>query len=149
MEYTTLNTGMEGFNCQDLPGIADNVTDYFVRGVHRPFVCINSFRSHAQKGWTQKGHRLSRKLRCQWRCASVNVLTNNREEIRARYANDRGLAKNAPSFPYICIFKIKNSTVKVWDTGGKRNPSHRDLIKADEFALDDLEIIDVVKIEDF
>jgi len=144
MNFKTLHQELD-FNCMDEAGIEDDTTNHFVRGTNHSVACIHQFSSNQELGKQPRWPLNDKREKCQWRCVSINLLRDNRDEVRRHYVRIRGFSPQVkPLSPYLCIFRFLKATAKVWDTATDRNPSHRSLMKSDEFVFADMEIVDIV-----
>lgn len=149
MAFTALHEGLD-LNCLDQPGIEDDLTNQFVRGLAYPLACIHQFASHHERQIKPLYELKTEKDQCEWRSVSVNLLReNNQAVVRAHYTRIQGYSPKGVRFPFLCVFRLLKTTAKVWDTGSERSPSHRSLLKADEFHFADLELIEIIPWDDF
>jgi hypothetical protein len=149
MTFEKLHDGLE-FDCLDQKGIEEDLTNFYVRGVGHNVVCIHSFNSSFEDGVKLRYPLQGKRGPCQYRCTSISLLANNRVAVKEYFAGLKGISPQIKfRFPYLCTFKLTNSSAKIWETGTAYNPYHRSLMKSDQFCLADLDISAIVRLEDF
>ncbi len=142
MTFNDLHEGHE-FDCLQQNDIDYDLTNLFVRGIHHQLACVHSFNSNKQD-MTPLRYQLNGKYdHCRYRCVSINLLSNNKDTVRQFYEMAAGISPKL-DFPFLCVFRVSKATAKIWNTASKRNPSHRSMVKADQFDLSDVEIVDII-----
>jgi hypothetical protein len=148
MSYNKLHEGL-ACNCLEQAGVTDNVDGDFVRSIPKRFLSMDHMMSYYEQRRTPRTPIDSDKVRCKWRCLSSNKLDNNRVQIKEHYQSIKAAAPMGFEFEYVCIFRLRTGTAKVWPTPNGRQPSHHSLLKSDDFDLSSLDIDEIVPFEDF
>lgn len=148
MSYDKLHDGLS-CDCLAQNGVSDNTNNHFVRSVTTNTPSLDDFMSNHELGRSPKYPLKTDKARCMWRCVSTNQLNENRPQIREHYQRLKATSPMGFDFDYVCIFRLKADTAKMWATPTSSQESHHSLMKSDDFDISSLDIDEIVAFEDF
>ncbi len=148
MSYDKLHNGLT-CDCLTQEGVRDEPESDFVRSIPKKFISMDHLASYHERGWKPRYPLNSDKTRCKWRGLSINKLNENRPQIREYYQHLKATAPMGFDFEYVCIFRVRTETAKVWPTPSRTQPSHYSLLKSDEFDISSLDIAEIVPLTGF
>lgn len=142
--FTKLHEGIDTkCNCLEQPKVTENLNDTFARRVKNIPPALVDFASyHEENRRIQKGKENDCRCICEFRGVSINKVDATNEDTLIKDWKEE--IKNKPKSSSIyCKFRIKTDECLVWDTSHQKNKFHFTLLKADEFKIEDLEIVEV------
>jgi hypothetical protein len=150
MKFDKLHEGLErGCNCVELKGVSENTNDFFTRAITGKDLTMNDLKSYHEIGKIPRGPQ-NCKARCRWRGVSINKLSGNKTAIKEKWLSIPAFfSPQGVQNAFVCTFKLKTGAGKVWDTSSNRPEAHHDLLKADGFNLESVEIREIVPFADF
>lgn len=150
MTFDHLHEGIEnGCKCTNFAGVAENISDFFVRAVREEVLSIDDWKSYQELGKLPR-YKQNCANSCKWRGVSIYKLTDNVSEIREKWLSIVGFfSPQGIKRDYVCVFRLKNGAGKVWDTSNNKPEAHHDLLKSDAFTLEKVEVQEIVPFSEF
>lgn len=149
MNFTTVGLVPDACSCLDFNDA--NRLQFYARRIKRPEVDAANFCTHYERDPSIK---LAALANCAKWCSSTTALSINewnpqeKENIIRKYLQNFDKSKT-PRKDAILIFTLPIHLGKIKPTPKHSDPSHHDLYKSDNFDIAAIEIIEVIRLEDY
>lgn len=143
MTFENLHSDINFLCINDLE---ENTISVFCKKIKQNELNISDFKSYWEKG--KRPRKNKQNDICNFKGISCNKLANdlsNESAIVKHYFNLR-LFKKKYNGNYLCKFKTKKEAGVFFDNSKLSNPSHHNFFKSDNFSLEKIEVIEIVKI---